>query len=208
MTCGASRARSARRRRRPWPRPRSASPRPRRRPQQYGIEVGQEAEKHKKLAKAVGRMQTEMVRRQRMEDAKGGLTAARGRLVGVAGAGYVFARMAGQAMAREEQAQYLRTVINAPDKDAAVGRALEHAREFSRRTMASDAEVLDIQYALNSAGLAEDVARAGTEVVHRLATVTRGSAVQVGNAWTALRTSSPRRSSSTRSAISGSSARA
>ena len=151
--------------------------------QQYGIEVGQAAAKHKELTKAVGRMQGEMAARQRMEGAKGGLTAMRGHLAATAGVGYAFARMAGQAMAREEQAQYLRTVINAPDKDAAVDRALEHAREFSRRSLASDAEVLDIQYALNSAGLAEDVARAGTEVVHRLATVTRGSAVQVGEVF-------------------------
>ena len=147
---------------------------------QYGIEVGQAAEKHKKLTAEVGRMGREMRARQRMEGAAGGLRAMRGRLMGVAGVGYGFARMAGQAMAREEQAQYLRTVINAPDKDAAVGRALEHAREFSRRSLASDEEVLEIQYQLNSAGLAEETARVGSELVHRLATVTRGAPAQVG----------------------------
>ena len=62
----------------------------------HGIEVGQAAEKHKALTKAVGRMQREMRARQRMEDARGGLTAMRGRLLGVAGVGYGFARAAGR----------------------------------------------------------------------------------------------------------------
>ena len=148
--------------------------------QQYGIEVGQAAEKHKKLTAAVGRMGREKRALERKEGAAADLGAMRTRLLGVAGVGYGFARMAGQAMAREEQAQYLRTVINAPDKDAAVGRALEHAREFSRRSLASDEEVLEIQYALNSAGLAEETARVGSELVHRLAKVTRGAPGQVG----------------------------
>ena len=151
--------------------------------QGYGIEVGQAVEKHKKLTAQVGRMGREMRARQRMEGAAGGLGAMRGRLMGVAGVGYTFARAASQAMAREEQGQYLRTVINAPDKDAAVGRALAHAREFSRRSLASDEEILEIRYALGSAGLAEETARVGSELVHRLAKVTRGAPAQVGEVF-------------------------
>ena len=43
--------------------------------QQYGIEVGQAAEKHKKLTAEVDRMGREMRARRRMEDARGGLGA-------------------------------------------------------------------------------------------------------------------------------------
>ena len=52
--------------------------------QAYGIEVGEAAEKHKKLTTAVGRMQREMRARQRRERAQGGLGVMRGRLLGVA----------------------------------------------------------------------------------------------------------------------------
>ena len=90
----------------------------------YGIEVGNVIGRQEKLHKQLGRIERERKRLQRKEGAGEGLRAIRGRVLGVAGVGYGFARLAGQAMEREEQAQYLRTVINAPDKDAAVGRAL------------------------------------------------------------------------------------
>lgn len=146
----------------------------------YGLEVGKAAEQHKKLVSRIGSLDRERRAIERKERAGGNLGAMRARLMGAAGVAYGVGRMVGDAMEREEQAQYLRTVINAPDKDAAVGRALDHARDFSRRSLASDEEVLEIQYALNSAGLAEEVARAGSEVVHRLAKVTRGAPGQVG----------------------------
>ena len=146
----------------------------------YGIEVGNVIGRQEKLHKQLGRIERERKRLQRKEGAGEGLRAIRGRVLGVAGVGYGFARLAGQAMEREEQAQYLRTVINAPDKDAAVGRALAFAREFSRRSLASDEEVIEIQYALHSASFDEAEADAAVSRVHKLAKVTRGAADQVG----------------------------
>ena len=146
----------------------------------YGIEVGDAIRQHKKLAGQMRKLDRERRAIERKEGAGQSLGALRTRLMAGAGVAYGVGRMVGDAMEREEQAQYLRTVINAPDKDAAVGRALDHARDFSRRSLASDEEVLEIQYALNSAGLAEEAARAGSEVVHRLAKVTRGAPGQVG----------------------------
>ena len=149
----------------------------------YGIEVGNAAEQHTKLQKKIQSFESRRKRLQRKEGAAGDLGAVRGRLLGIAGLGYGFGRMAGEAMAREEQAQYLRTVINAPDKDAAVGRALSQAREFSRRGLASDEEVIEIQYALHSASFDEAEATAAVERVHKLAKVTRGASGQVGEVF-------------------------
>ena len=149
----------------------------------YGIEVGNAAAQHTKLQKKIESLERRRTRHQRKGGAAGDLGAVRGQLLGIAGLGYGFGRMAGQAMEREEQAQYLRTVINAPDKDAAVGRALSQAREFSRRGLASDEEIIEIQYALHSASFDEAEATAAVERVHKLAKVTRGASGQVGEVF-------------------------
>ena len=103
-------------------------------------------------------------------------------MLGLVGAAYGVGRLAGSAMDREEQGLYLRTVINAKDgdKDAAVARARQSARAFSSNSLASEQEVLEIEYALNSAGLEEETARAGAGLVHKLAKVTKGVPAQVG----------------------------
>ncbi len=148
----------------------------------YGIEVGSVTREQKKLQrelKKTERLQRANERKQRAGQRLGDM---RGKAMGMAGAIYGMSRLAGNAMDVEEQGLYLRTVINSKDgdKDAAVGRAMKHARSFSRNSLASDKEVLDIEYALNSAGLSEEVAREGTELVHKLAKITKGAPEQVG----------------------------
>ena len=54
------------------------------------------------------------------------------------------------------------------------------ARAFARDTLASEEELLHIEYALNSAGLDEETARAGGQLTHKLAKVTKGIPAQVG----------------------------
>ena len=149
----------------------------------YGIEVGNVTERQGTLQRKLEGIERTRKRLQRKESAAADLGAIRARLLGVAGVGYGIARLTGEAMEREEQGQYLRTVINAPDKDAAVGRALEFAREFSRQSLASDQEVIEIQYALHSASFDEAEAEAAVSRVHKLAKVTRGSAGQVGEVF-------------------------
>ena len=148
----------------------------------YGLRIGDLARQTKQLSReqlSLQKTQGYMAGRQKWGNALGAL---KYKALAAAGVGYGFGRLAGGAMEREEQTLYLKTVINAEDGDseAAIGRALEHAREFARNSLASEAEVLEIEYALNSAGLAEDVARAGTSLVHKLAKVTRGAPEQVG----------------------------
>ena len=103
------------------------------------------------------------------------------RALPVIGAAYGGGRLLGAAMALETREIRLQTVINADDGDAkaAVLRAREHALEFARNNLASQSEVLDIQYALNSAGLSEQASRVGSEVVSKVATVTQGLPEQV-----------------------------
>ena len=93
---------------------------------------------------------------------------------------YGFGRLASEAIATDEQLLNLRTVLDVDDKDAALERSLAHARDLARDTLGDEREFLEIEYALNSAGLGEEVSRAGIELVHQVAKVTRGSAEQVG----------------------------
>ncbi len=97
--------------------------------------------------------------------------------------GYAVGQAFSGAMAREEQAIYLRAVIGAPDKDAAVGRAVQHAREYAAGSLASEEEMLEIQYQLGSAGFDEGAARTGSEMVHKLAKFTRGASGQAAEVF-------------------------
>ena len=99
----------------------------------------------------------------------------------VVGAAYGAGQVLGETFGIEEQTIRLETVINAEDGDAeeAARRSARHAREVARRTPASEAELLEIQYELSSAGLEESAARAGSEVVSKIATVTEGGVGQV-----------------------------
>lgn len=84
------------------------------------------------------------------------------------------------AAARVEQAEIrLRTVINSEDKDAAVLKARTAARDLARTGLVGLTEALDIQYALNSAGLQADAAASAAEVVAKVAKVTSGAPEQV-----------------------------
>lgn len=150
---------------------------------QYGIAVADAADEHRRLARSLKRTEDAQRRLERRQDAAGRLGAMRGAALGLAGAAYGAGRLAAGAMAREEQALYLRSVIGAPDRDAAVGRAVAHAREYARGSLASEEELLEIQYQLSSAGLQEEAARSGSEVVHQLAKVTRGAAGQVAEVF-------------------------
>jgi len=100
----------------------------------------------------------------------------------VLGAAYAGSRVIGNAIDIEQQEIRLQTVINSDDGDAAAAvlRAREHARVFAQNTLASESDILSIEYSLNSAGLSEEAARLGTEIVSKVATVTQGLPEQVG----------------------------
>ena len=148
----------------------------------YGVSVGDAVRQHQRLNKELRRTEKQQAALIKKQEASSKLSSMRMKMLGIVGAGYGVGQMVGSAMSLEEQGLYLKTVINAKDGDqaAAVSRARSSAREFARNSLASEQEVLNIEYALNSAGLDEEVARAGTKLVHKLAKVTKGLPDQVG----------------------------
>jgi TP901 family phage tail tape measure protein len=148
---------------------------------EYATGVGAAVKQNKLLGTVMTRSEAQITRlKNRQQDLNKQLSESRGRWIALGAAIYGASRMIKAAAAIEEQGLYLRTVINAPDKDAAVGRAMSHARKFARGSLATENEVLDVEYQLNSAGLSEEVSRAGTELVHKLAYVTKGVPSEVG----------------------------
>lgn len=146
----------------------------------YAAGIGAAIKQHKLFQKEVQKSDQMLKAAERRDAAASKLMAARRSMLVGGAVAFGMTRLMGAAANIEEQGLYLRTVINAQDKDAAVGRALAHSRQFARNTLASQQEVLNIEYALNSAGLSEEVSRAGTELVHKLAKVTKGAPEQVG----------------------------
>ena len=145
----------------------------------YGIEVGRAAEAQKRLEKEARKTESRLRGLKGKKAAGERLGRMRAAGLAVSGAAYGTARLIGEAMNREELGLHLANVIVADDKQAAVGRAIEHSRQFAGGTLATPEEMLEIQYQLGSAGLDEEAARAGAEVAHKAATVTRGSAAAV-----------------------------
>ena len=131
----------------------------------YGSEIGDIERKTRRLG--------DTQKRQGGRFSKGQVGAA----VGAVGGAAISAGVIG-AGRREEEGLYLGTVINARDgdKDAAVARSRSRARALvsGREVLAGEAEIINIEYALNSAGLQEDVARAGSVMVHKVAKITKG----------------------------------
>ena len=150
-----------------------------------GLSTANLASQEKRLGQAVeetrrryDRMAASMARAQARKDRRAEL---RTRGMGLLGAAYSAARIFEESFGIEEQTIRLKTVINAEDgaAEAATKRSVRHAREVARRTLASESELLEIQYELNSAGLSEAASRAGSEVASKVATVTKGDVGQV-----------------------------
>ena len=126
-----------------------------------------------KTAGKMGRMQRAQaarVKRQELQE----------RSLPLLGAAYGAARIAGKATDLEEQRIHLRSVITpvAGGKDEALERAAAHARAAARTSLASESELLELQYQLSSGGLDEEAARLGSVIAANVGKVTRGSGAQ------------------------------
>lgn len=110
-------------------------------------------------------------RRLSRESEGGGL----GDLISGAAAGGAVRSGWREALAYEDAGVRLGTVINAEDTAAALGESMRHARQIARRGLATETELLNIQYALNSAGMEAEAARLGSTVVSKVKTVTNGA---------------------------------
>ncbi|MES9873169.1 MAG: phage tail tape measure protein [Candidatus Sedimenticola sp. 6PFRAG7] len=153
-----------------------------RRASKHGIEIGNITRQHKLFNKTLDNGGERLARYNRRQARQQKRQELHGRILPVVGATYAAGNVLGGAMGLEEKAVRLRTVINVDDGDtaAALQRSREHARRVARDSLASEAELLDIEYALNSAGLTEEAARVGSVITSKVATVTSGAPEQVG----------------------------
>ncbi len=151
-----------------------------RRAEKYGISIGDVVREQKLLEKESLRLGKTMGHLRKAEEARVKFGAIRAKALGAVGLAFAGGKAVSSGIGIEQAGLRLKTVINADDTEAAVGRAINHAREFARKSLASEGDILDIMYSLSSAGLDERAARFGTEIVSKVAKVTRGSAENVG----------------------------
>ena len=140
---------------------------------QYGIRLGDAARQQRRFAEEARRAAQELGRLERRQQRRATRQQLHGRALPLLGAGYAAARAFGGGLGLEDAQVRLGTVMDS----AALGRSLAESRrramEFARRNLGTETELLEIEYALNSASLGEQLSRAGSQVVSRLATVTR-----------------------------------
>ena len=151
---------------------------------QVGIKVGDMSREYSRLGRTLDETQRkydQLQRRMAKKDAAGQrLGELKGQVLGMAGAVYAAGRMIGQAADFEQAGVRLSTVLNSADKPADLAAARKHALDSARTGLTSETEMLNIQYALNSAGLDASAARVGSTIVAKVAKITDGSAEGVG----------------------------
>ena len=146
----------------------------------HGLEIGDAKEAYKRFGTQLDKTQGKIGRIQRAQAAKAKLQGMRGRALGLLGAAYGASRITGKAMDLEEQRIHLRSVITpvAGGKDEALERAAAHARAAARTSLASESELLELQYQLSSGGLDEEAARLGSVIAANVGKVMRSSGTQ------------------------------
>jgi len=149
----------------------------------YGITADNVTRRQRALAKSAFAAERGIGRLQRRQKIGGRLR--RGAAIGV-GAGLGLAYAGRGKLGFERESVFLRTVLNAKDKDDALARSKAHAKRFSQDGLTSAEDMLRIQYALNSGGLSAGVSRVGSAPVAKVATLTRGLPQQVGSLMTTV----------------------
>lgn len=152
-----------------------------RKAKEYGISVNDAAEQQKRFTREVQRSERELAKVGRRKRIGQALSDAKGQIAAAAGAGYVAARQAGNAMNFDRAGTQLGTVINAQDRKSAVERSKVGAAIYARKSLATEEELLEAEYMLNSAGLSEEASRAGAREASKVAKVTRGASGVVGS---------------------------
>lgn len=113
---------------------------------------------------------------QAITDLKSGL----GGLASTAAIGGTLRKGFAQAFEIEGAAIRLRTAVNADDTKQAMQKSLANARDYALNNISTETEILSIEYAMNSAGLEADTARAAATITSQVAQVTGGAAESTG----------------------------
>ncbi len=96
------------------------------------------------------------------------------------GVAYGAGRIIGGAFDLEEKKHQLGDVITGENREHRLQESLRHAREFAGNSLASETDILEIDYSLRSSGLNDEAAKFGSEIVSKVAAVTKGAASEVG----------------------------
>jgi TP901 family phage tail tape measure protein len=149
-----------------------------------GVSVKDVAHEYTRLGREIERTEAKYARlKKRMSQrdaAKGRVMDMRGEMLGAAGLLYGAGSLVGEAMDFGRSATRLSTVMNAENVGKELAKSRRHALAYARKSLANETDLLNIEYALNSAGLDAATARAGSEIVSKVSTITEGAAEQVG----------------------------
>lgn len=146
----------------------------------YGVQVGSLAREQGKLSRESKRLASQLGYMNKAGMHKERLFGLRNKLLGGVGLAYGASRIFGSAMNLEQSEVRLSTVINSDNKEQDMAKARAFALEYDRNNMADASDILNIQYALNSAGLDATTARVGSAIVDKVATITNGAKEGVG----------------------------
>jgi len=151
---------------------------------QAGLDAAKSAQEHVRLGAAIDKVEREQKQLDavlsRRNQAGARIGQLRTQLLGLTGVAFAAGKAIGQALDVERATVRLSTVVNAGDVDAAVKASRRSAIEFARANLTSEGDVLNIEYALNSAGFEASFARSTSGLVAKVAKVTDGTAEQVG----------------------------
>ncbi|MDZ4377993.1 MAG: phage tail tape measure protein [Xanthomonadaceae bacterium] len=151
---------------------------------QAGLDAAKSAQEHVRLGAAIDKVEQEQKQlnavMSRRNQASARIGQLRNQLLGLTGVAFAAGKAIGQALDIERAEVRLSTVVNADDVDAAVKASRRSAIEFARSNLTAEGDILNIEYALNSAGFEASFARSTSGLVSKVAKVTDGSAEQVG----------------------------
>ncbi|MDZ4358709.1 MAG: phage tail tape measure protein, partial [Variovorax sp.] len=151
---------------------------------QAGLDASKSAQEHVRLGAAIDKVEKEQKQlnavMSRRNQASARIGEMRTQLVGLAGAAFAAGKALGQALDVERATVRLSTVVNADDVDASVKASRASAIQFARANLTSEGDILNIEYALNSAGFEASFARSSAGLVAKVAKVTDGTSEQVG----------------------------
>ena len=120
---------------------------------EYGIKVGDAARQHRRFAQTARQAEQALGRLQRRQERRAQRQQLHSRALPLLGAGYALGRTFSGAMDVEQAQVRLRTVLDSEDVGKSLEESRRHAIQFTRRNLTAETEILDIEYALNSAGL-------------------------------------------------------
>ncbi len=146
----------------------------------YGLAISSITKEQKKLAAESAKVLKIQTHLNKQQKAARKLGALKTKAVGAMATGYGVGRVFGKAFELEDKKLQLGDVITGENTEVRLQSSLQNAKAFARNSLASEADIMEIDYSLRSSGLNDEAAKFGATIVSKVATVTKGSAGDVG----------------------------